>query len=805
MAEAALQTEITIIDRASAAFETIDKAARVASDALDIFLGRIDAINAKLSELNIPASAFDNISKLNLPTSAFDDIDEKLKDIENLNVSVEVTPRVDAPATVPPVIMAGAKSGGSLVPKDNMNAQKTARQMADLEVELEIASLESEFNGLLAQIDEMESSLSELADEGEEAFEAIGDAVNGDVGQVSDLKGGFLDFAAKAGPALFAIEEGLKFVGSAAEKAIEAISRGDEIAKTSRALHIDAQAFQELDYAIQRGGGSSQDFSGGIRTLNKQIAELKKGSSTAREAFGRLGLSLQDVESLGLEGTLYAVSDALHDMGDAADVDDIMQTLLGRGGYKLAAAFSVGSEELDNLREQARETGTILQDDALAMSEQGADKLLDATLSLQSVWQNISNAIMPTVVNALDNVSSFFKDHQDSIAKIEKLVSRTIGLAIDGVLAIADKLSWVVDAIGGVASFLGDVFDIVGQGIDEMTISISGPDKEQQEAQQAMASRMIQQQAQIGGLAYAQRLRMIGEIQAQRYVLEDQLNTTKILNTNIANWKEQQSFSEGQEKGLTSYLQDYMNIEFKEWAKKQPGAQSWTNAEAQQAFSDFEMSEWAKTQSGSASWTTDELLQNYTSAKESGLINNGISTGQELLDVYTAIDNSEKEVEKTKEEIVELEKALMQTSNSLNTLIASFSQSNGDSRIGAFGTMEESLKAKIDNDRAKVKTLQDNIRNGYASIDVYNERTAKWQEKQSELAKGINHNTRKVKIDKDSILFMKQMATAEIINKYNTVNSTVNANFNSNERYSEREVTKLSRATVNAAAGAARG
>lgn len=72
-------------------------------------------------------------------------------------------------------------------------------------------------------------------------------------------------------------------------------------------------------------------------------------------------------------------------------------------------------------------------------------------------------------------------------------------------------------------------------------------------------------------------------------------------------------------------------------------------------------------------------------------------------------------------------------------------------------------------------------------------------------AKAISRNTRKVKIDKDSILFMKQMATAEIINKYNTVNSTVNTNFNSNERYTTKEVKQLSGAMVSAAVGAVRG
>ena len=96
--------------------------------------------------------------------------------------------------------------------------------------------------------------------------------------------------------------------------------------------------------------------------------------------------------------------------------------------------------------------------------------MLDATLSIQSVWQNISAEIMPTVVNGLERVSQFFKNHQESISKIEKLVGRTIGAALDGIFTIADNLATITDAVLTPLADIGNgIFDAFGSIFDTIT------------------------------------------------------------------------------------------------------------------------------------------------------------------------------------------------------------------------------------------------------------------------------------------------------------------------------------------------
>ena len=559
---------------------------------------------------------------------------------------------------------------------------------------------------------------SKAFDEIERSAERATLATDRNLESVGALEHGFIDLAAKAGPAIYAVEEAMRLLQGTAEKAIQAIGRGDDIAKTSRALHINAQAFQELDYAIQRGGGSSQDFALGLRTLNRQMAELKKGSSAAQEAFGRLGLSVEDVEKKGLEGTLYAVSDALHNMDDVNAVDDVMQTLLGRGGYKLAAAFSVGSQELDNLREQARKTGTIMQDDALAMSEAGADKLLNATLSIRSVWQNISTAVMPSIVDALERVSQFFTDHQESISKIERLVSRTIGVALDGALAVADTIVGIADAlIAPLADFGNALFDQF-----EIVFSAGGTLKKNNKKESP---------AEL--VAIDQRMKIYQAMKEQIDLLRDNADAIDALS------EIQKTFNE-RAKGLFNYQNDLEKRQ-EEWLK------------------DYQRSH------------VEDVIGQY-------LHGGGVFTNENVeymrSQLYEqtpqgSIFNS-KQYSETVSQLSELDKQIANRREDLwNTeAIAKSLPVMSGNRLNAEGSAHA-----IRNDLNKLEKERASVA---GEINLYNSRMNEWLGLIADNTGQTAKNTRRVSINRDDILFMRNIATAQIIYNYN--HNTNTANFN---------------------------
>ncbi|MBQ9396223.1 MAG: hypothetical protein IJU23_12030 [Proteobacteria bacterium] len=257
--------------------------------------------------------------------------------------------------------------------------------------------------------------------------------------------------------------------------AVGAISKGDDIAKTARALHINAQAYQELDYAAQRGGASHEQYVQSLKVLDKQLAQLQGGSKEVASAFKQIGISQKDLSGKDLEGSLYAISDALGKMEDRGKAAKVAQTLLGTQGYKTAEAFAVGAEELDKLRQEARETGAIMDDMTLDLAENGADELLNVQLQIQSIWQKISVAVMPTVVKVLEKIDALFKENADTINQIAAFVGQLadevlpVVMQLIGIIMrnVQNVFSFVMPYIPQIMDFIGLVTEGIGILVDK--------------------------------------------------------------------------------------------------------------------------------------------------------------------------------------------------------------------------------------------------------------------------------------------------------------------------------------------------
>lgn len=242
---------------------------------------------------------------------------------------------------------------------------------------------------------------------------------------------------------------------------METIKLGDQTAKTSRQLGIDAQAYQEFAWAVGLGGASEQDLASGLQTLNKQMEAARTGNKKAIKAFGELGISMQDVKRMNTEEMFVRISDALAEVDDAAEKTRTTMQLFGGSGTKLATAISGGSAELERLREEAREMGFVLDDAALKKAEEATDNYSRATMQLQAVKNEIGVAVMPAINDVLVNFSSALKDNSGAIKEFaEDLGSATTGI----VHFVSDNTQEVLSALmtisGPITTFLDTSFNL---------------------------------------------------------------------------------------------------------------------------------------------------------------------------------------------------------------------------------------------------------------------------------------------------------------------------------------------------------
>ncbi len=81
--------------------------------------------------------------------------------------------------------------------------------------------------------------------------------------------------------AVFATGAVVRAIGSFASKA-------DEIAKTSRMLGLGAEALQELRFAAERQGMSTENLTNSFRMMNNQLGQLRTGTGSLNTILGKM-------------------------------------------------------------------------------------------------------------------------------------------------------------------------------------------------------------------------------------------------------------------------------------------------------------------------------------------------------------------------------------------------------------------------------------------------------------------------------------------------------------------------------------
>lgn len=196
---------------------------------------------------------------------------------------------------------------------------------------------------------------------------------------------------------------------------VSTIQAADEIAKTSKQLGINAEAYQEFAWAVGLGGASEQDLASGLQQLNKQMEAATSGNSKAQKAFKSLGISMDEVKSMNTEEMFVRISDALSQVDDVTAKTKTTMDLFGGSGVKLAEAIKGGSAALDEMRKEARESGYVLSNDELERAEEAADNYERAQMRVKAALRSLGVEVMPLINDGLVAFSEFIRENKDDI------------------------------------------------------------------------------------------------------------------------------------------------------------------------------------------------------------------------------------------------------------------------------------------------------------------------------------------------------------------------------------------------------
>jgi hypothetical protein len=176
---------------------------------------------------------------------------------------------------------------------------------------------------------------------------------------------------------------------------------GDNVAKSSVQIGLSVAEFQRLDHALVISGSSMEEQQGAFRRFAKTARDAAAGVKIARDAFDRIGVSVQDSsgEFRGVRELLGEVAEKFRGVTSDVERSALAQDLFGRSGAKMLNFLALGSKGISDLGDEAERLGVV-------MSEQGtktAERYTDSMARLEAAALGAKNRIGEWMAESIES------------------------------------------------------------------------------------------------------------------------------------------------------------------------------------------------------------------------------------------------------------------------------------------------------------------------------------------------------------------------------------------------------------------
>lgn len=335
------------------------------------------------------------------------------------------------------------------------------RKLADEEKRLgnSVAQLGSR-QASLAETQNAHRRLGESISNLRAKFGAAGAAFVADSKRIAIGIGGI---AAAAGVAAFAVGGLVKSV----------VDDADNVADTADALGITTAALQTWQYAASTVGVDAEKLGASFAKYQKNIDE---GSDKTVDVLKELGINHANLAKQPLGRQLLLISESLKKYKGSMSEAAIVQTLMGKGAYKLTTVMKTGVEGLNKLHLQGVAAGSVLTTEQLGVVDQAASAFDYLGATAKGLKNSLGIALAPAVSELATAFTDLIGGNRGQITAWAQQLGDTIRTdLVPWVQALVADFPRVTKAIGETASKIWDnitaVKDFAG-GWDNLGIAI---------------------------------------------------------------------------------------------------------------------------------------------------------------------------------------------------------------------------------------------------------------------------------------------------------------------------------------------
>lgn len=236
----------------------------------------------------------------------------------------------------------------------------------------------------------------------------------------------------------------------------EAAEYADNIKTLSEQTSISTDTLQEWEYASELVDVSLETMTGSIQKMEKNMLSASNGSGEAAKAFAKLGVSITDSngEMRGAEDTYYDVIDALKNVKNATEQDQLAMSIFGKSAADLTGVINAGSEGMKAYGEEAQELGRVMSGDSINKAAEFSDAMEKLSSAFDSLKTELGLMIIPLLTDLFEK-----------IAAIPTPVLKTIAIIVSTVTVVV-TLSKTINSVVSAGSAMSKAFKGVSSVMD---------------------------------------------------------------------------------------------------------------------------------------------------------------------------------------------------------------------------------------------------------------------------------------------------------------------------------------------------
>jgi hypothetical protein len=252
------------------------------------------------------------------------------------------------------------------------------------------------------------------------------------------------------------------------------LDAGDALDKMRQRTGISVEALSELQHAAGQSGTN-------LETVEKAVAKMQKQlgsnlSTATADALKELGLNAKALQALSPEEQFTEIASAIGKVEDPTKRAGLALEIFGRSGTQLLPMI----EDLDALRQEARDLGFVVSGEAAAASVKLGDQLANLWKTVTFGGHAIAEALIPELMayaamvqGALTTGLKWLQNNKQLVVTVGKVAAIIMGAGA-ALVALGAALSGLGIIAGGLASGLAVVGTAIGFLLSPLGLVIAG-------------------------------------------------------------------------------------------------------------------------------------------------------------------------------------------------------------------------------------------------------------------------------------------------------------------------------------------